>query len=66
MARSNGKKKAPKKVAPRFTTIKVRDDLRRWIKTEAAIKGVPMYVLVEQLLAKGARGRHWEAQRAAS
>jgi hypothetical protein len=44
----------------RFTTIKVREELRRWIKMKAAEKNVPMYVLVEQLLTKAAHGRPWE------
>lgn len=55
MAQGNGGKKSV-----RFTTIKVREDLRRWIKMEAAERNVPMYVLVEQLLTKAARGRPWE------
>jgi hypothetical protein len=46
--------------AVRFTTIKVRDELRRWIKMKAAEKNVPMYVLVEQLLTKAAHGRPWD------
>jgi hypothetical protein len=49
----------PKK-RKKFTTIKVRDDLRRWLKIEAAEQGVPMYELVEKLLAKGSKGRPWE------
>jgi len=46
----------------RFTTIKVRESVRRWIKMEAAERNVPMYVLVEQLLTKAACGRPWEKQ----
>lgn len=57
MAQSNGEKRTV-----RFTTIKVREDLRRWIKMEAADKNVPMYVLVEQLIAKAARGRPWSSK----
>lgn len=57
MAHDNGDKETV-----RFTTIKVREELRRWIKMEAAEKNVPMYVLVEQLLTKAARGRPWEAK----
>lgn len=53
MARKNDK--------TRFTTIKVRDDMRRWIKTEAARRSVPMYLLVEQLIAKSVKGKPWEA-----
>lgn len=49
----------PKK-RKKFTTIKVRDDLRRWLKIEAAEQGVPMYELVEKLLAKGSKGRPWD------
>lgn len=52
---------APKtKEGSQFTTIKVREQLRRWIKMEAARQEVPMYVLVEQLIGKAARGRPWE------
>ena len=47
-----------------FTTIKVRDELRRWIKIQAASKGVPMYVVIEQMLAKSLRGRPWEKAKA--
>jgi hypothetical protein len=43
-----------------FTTIKVSESLRRWIKMEAARRDVPMYLLLEQLVAKAERGRPWE------
>lgn len=46
--------------ASKFTTIKVRDRLRRWLKIEAASQGVPMYELVEKILAKGEKGKPWE------
>lgn len=46
----------------KFTTIKVRDRLRRWLKVEAASQGIPMYELVEKMLAKGNRGRPWEPE----
>jgi len=50
-----------------FTTIKVTRELRCWIKQRAAQKGVPMYQLLEQLLAKSQRGeRPWEDIRIAS
>jgi hypothetical protein len=58
MARQNGN--GDDKETVRFTTIKVREELRRWIKMKAAEKNVPMYVLVEQLLTKAAHGRPWE------
>lgn len=45
----------------KFTTIKVREELRKWLKVQAATKGVPMYKLVEAMIAKGAKGRPWEA-----
>lgn len=45
----------------KFTTIKVREELRRWLKVRAASEGVPMYELVETIIAKGAKGRPWEA-----
>jgi hypothetical protein len=57
MAQDNGDKETI-----RFTTIKVREELRRWIKMQAAEQNIPMYVLVEQLLTKAARGRPWEAK----
>lgn len=45
----------------KFTTIKVRDGLRRWLKMEAAERGVPMYELIELLIAKQAKGkRPWD------
>jgi hypothetical protein len=59
MAQDNGDKESV-----RFTTIKVREELRRWIKMEAAEQNIPMYVLVEKLLTKAARGRPWEAKEA--
>jgi len=62
MAQENGDNGGKKSV--RFTTIKVREELRRWIKMEAAERNIPMYVLVEQLLTKAARGRPWEEQQA--
>ncbi len=48
------------KKTKKFTTIKVRDRVRRWLKVEAAEQGVPMYELLEKLLAKGEKGRPWE------
>jgi hypothetical protein len=33
-----------------FTTIKVRQHVRRWLKEEAAKNDVPMYQLVETLM----------------
>jgi hypothetical protein len=62
MAQANGGSKE----SVRFTTIKVREELRRWIKMEAAERNIPMYVLVEQLLSKAARGRPWEDSEARS
>jgi hypothetical protein len=56
---------AGKVVRDKFTTIKVRDRLRRWIKAEAALQGVPMYDFVERLLAKGAKGQPWDGGEAA-
>jgi hypothetical protein len=58
MAQANGGSKE----SVRFTTIKVREELRRWIKMEAAERNIPMYVLVEQLITKAARGRPWEVK----
>lgn len=46
----------------RFTTIKVRESVRRWIKMRAAEEGVPMYALFEQLLEEAASGRPWESE----
>jgi hypothetical protein len=46
----------------KFTTIKVREELRRWLKVRAASEGVPMYELVEKIIAKGAKGRPWEQE----
>lgn len=46
----------------RFTTIKVREGLRRWIKLRAAQEGIPMYKIVELLLAKGEPGKPWESR----
>ena len=48
----------------KFTTIKVREELRRWLKVRAASEVVPMYELVEKVIAKGAKGRPWEANAA--
>lgn len=45
----------------RFTTIKVREPVRRWIKMKAAEKGISMYELVEEMLSKAADGTPWEA-----
>lgn len=44
----------------KFTTIKVSDKFRRWLKAEAAQKGVTMYALVESTFAKMAKGRPWD------
>ena len=49
-----------------FTTIKVTREMRSWIKQRAAQEGIPMYQMLEQMLAKGHRGRPWEDVRTAS
>ncbi len=44
-----------------FTTIKIPENVRRWLKIEAAHQGVPMYVVLMKTLAKGNRKRPWES-----
>lgn len=46
---------------PALVTVKVRPPLRRWLKARAAIEGVTMYALIEQLLADG-----WSSRREAA
>jgi hypothetical protein len=31
-----------------------------WLKAEAARRGIPMYLVIERLVAKASRGRVWE------
>jgi len=45
----------------RFTTIKVRDSFRKWLKVYAAQEGVPMYVAMERLVARTEKDRPWES-----
>lgn len=44
----------------RMSTIKVKESVRRWLKTQAAIDGVPMYVKLESMLSQAADGKPWE------
>jgi len=60
-----------KQQASQFTTIKIRDDLRRWIKQRAAEEGIPMYALVERMISKSLpkkeRGKQpWEESKASA
>jgi predicted DNA binding CopG/RHH family protein len=55
---------ASKQPSRSFTTIKVTREFRSWIKQRAAQEGIPMYKMLEQLLAKTQRGRPWDASAA--
>lgn len=46
-----------------FVSIKVPAEFRRWLKTEAASRGVPMYRLLEELVETG-HGSSWRRSRA--
>jgi hypothetical protein len=50
-------------VVTAFASAKIRRPLLAWLKVEAARKGVPMYKLLEHLVAKAVHGRHWEHRR---
>lgn len=41
-----------------FASVKLRRPFLTWLKVEAARRGVPMYDLVEELVARGGR-RAW-------
>lgn len=51
---------ATKPRATSFTTIKVPEKVRKWLKIEAAHQGVPMYVVLMRTLATGNKKRPWE------
>lgn len=43
-----------------FTTIKVPENVRKWLKIEAAMRGVPMYVVLMSTLTTGNKKKPWE------
>lgn len=44
-----------------FVSIKVSKEFRRWLKTEAAQRGLPMYRLLERIVETG-HGAPWRSQ----
>jgi hypothetical protein len=43
-----------------FASIKLSRSFVAWLKRESARRGVPMYELVEQLVARGMPQRPWD------
>ncbi len=48
-----------------LATMKVRGDVHRWLKAEAARRGVPLYQLVEDIIEDSFGRRAWDTLRSA-
>lgn len=45
-----------------FTSMKVTEGFRDWIKAESAKLELPMYEVLERMVERASRGRPWEEQ----